>query len=179
MRYRIFSSIAQFPKAQISLSSVFYSIGAFTMPSNSERYQRPSPVEIFINKFIGKLASWGIGPAYMVQLTVRGRKSGKLYSTPVNLLTVDGSDYLVAPRGTTSWVRNARAAGEVLLSRGRHSETVRLNELPDEAKAPLLQEYLARYRSAVQQYFSVQAGADITEFTTIAGEHPVFHIVRT
>ena len=44
-------------------------------------------------------------------LAVRGRKSGELRTVPVNLLELDGQRYLVAPRGNTQWVRNARAAG--------------------------------------------------------------------
>ncbi|MEZ4861407.1 MAG: nitroreductase/quinone reductase family protein [Caldilineaceae bacterium] len=148
------------------------------MSSNTEKYQRPSAFEVRMNQLMGKLAAWGLGPAYMVELSVRGRKSGKIYSTPVNLLTVDGVDYLVAPRGTTSWVRNARAVGEVHLKRGRKTETVRLEELVNDAKPPLLKEYLERYKSAVQRYFTVQAGAPVDAFAPIAGDYPVFRLVR-
>ena len=44
-------------------------------------------------------------------LEVRGRTSGEPRRTPVNLLTFEDRQYLVAPRGETQWVRNARAAG--------------------------------------------------------------------
>lgn len=148
------------------------------MSLNQETYQRPSPFETRMNQFLGKLAAWGLGPSYMVQLTVRGRKSGKRYTTAVNLMTVDGVDYLVAPRGTTSWVRNARAAGEVTLKRGRHIETVALEEVSDDAKPRLLKEYLERYKSAVQRYFPVPAGSDVTTFVPIAARYPVFRLVR-
>ena len=148
------------------------------MSRNIERYDRPSWMEIRLNQFMGKLAAWGLGPSYMVQLTVRGRKSGKLYSTPVNLMTIDNVDYLVAPRGTTSWVRNARAAGAVTLQRGRTSESVRLEELADDVKPPLLKEYLERYTSAVQRYFTIQAGADVNKFAAIAGDYPVFRVIH-
>lgn len=149
------------------------------MPSTPEKYLRPSLFETRMNQLMGKLAAWGLGPSYMVQLRVRGRKSGKLYTTPVNLMTVDGVDYLVAPRGTTSWVRNARSAGEVILKRGRMTKTVRLEELPDEAKPHLLKTYLERYKRDVQRYFTVQAGADVASFAPIAGEYPVFRIIRS
>ena len=148
------------------------------MPSTPEKYLRPSPFETRMNQWMGKLAAWGLGPSHMVQLSVRGRKSGKVYATPVNLMTVDGVDYLVAPRGTTSWVRNARSVGEVTLKRGRMTETVRLEELPDAAKPRLLKEYLERYKRDVQRYFTVQAGVDVSSFTSIAGEYPVFRLVR-
>lgn len=148
------------------------------MTSRPEPLQRPSPIAIRANQLMGKLAAWGFSPSYMVQLTVRGRKSGKLYSTPVNVMQVDGIDYLVAPRGTTNWVRNARAAGEVTLQRSRKVETVHLEELADDVKPPLLKEYLERYKMAVQTYFTVQAGADIAEFVAIADQYPVFRVVR-
>lgn len=148
------------------------------MSPNSEHYERPSAIAVFANKVMGKLATWGFGPSYMVQLTVRGRKSGKRYSTPVNLLNVDGNEYLVAPRGTTSWVRNARAAGEVTLTQKRNSQTVKLEEVPNAAKPPLLKAYLEQYKSAVQQYFAVQAGAGVSEFEAIVDKHPVFRIIR-
>lgn len=47
---------------------------------------------------------------------VRGRISGQIRETPVNLLTFDGHRYLVAPRGVTQWVRNLRSAQETALS---------------------------------------------------------------
>ena len=73
----------------------------------------------------------------MVLLQVRGRKSGRLYSTPVNLLDLNGRRYLVAPRGDTQWARNAVASGEVTLVRGFRRETVRLKPLADADKPPI------------------------------------------
>lgn len=73
----------------------------------------------------------GIGPAHIHLLAVRGRKSGKLYKTPVSLLEFNGKRYLVAPRGRTQWVRNAEAAGEIVLKRGNIREKFRLHPLPD------------------------------------------------
>ncbi len=51
-------------------------------------------------------------------LAVRGRKSGQIRTTPVNLLEIGGARYLVAPRGETEWVRNLRAAGDADRARG-------------------------------------------------------------
>jgi hypothetical protein len=48
-----------------------------------------------------------LGTQYI--LTVPGRTSGKLYSTPVSLLTVDGQRYIVS-LPWTGWVKNARVA---------------------------------------------------------------------
>src|ERR1700735_5798548 len=63
------------------------------------------------NRIVALCGRLGIGFHGSRVLEVRGRKSGEWRETPVNLLTVDGQDYLVAPRGHTQWVRNIRASG--------------------------------------------------------------------
>jgi hypothetical protein len=57
----------------------------------------------------------GLGPGRTSLLTVRGRRSGRLYATPMTLVVEDGRRWLVAPYGAVNWVRNARDAGH-----GRH-----------------------------------------------------------
>jgi len=78
----------------------------------------------------------------MYLLTVRGRKSGRLYSTPVMLVEEHRKRWLVTPYGEVNWVRNARAVGQVTLSRGRRTETVRIVELGPEESAPVLKQYI-------------------------------------
>jgi hypothetical protein len=63
----------------------------------------------------------------------------------VNLLTVDGRDYLVSPRGTTQWVRNARAAGAIEMGPRWRSHEVRIPEVAEVAKPELLRRYLDRW----------------------------------
>src|ERR1700730_9924855 len=65
------------------------------------------------------------------ELRVRGRTSGEWRTNPVNLLTVEGTRYLVAPRGHTQWVRNLRVAGTGELRVGQRTEAFRATELPD------------------------------------------------
>jgi deazaflavin-dependent oxidoreductase (nitroreductase family) len=77
------------------------------------------------------------GGRHTYMLTVRGRKTGRAYSTPV-LLIEDGERWLVAPYGEVGWVRNARAAGEVEISRAGRSEKLHIEELPSEQAAPVL-----------------------------------------
>ncbi len=67
----------------------------------------------------------------MQLLQVRGRKTGRIYSSPVNLLQFGGKPYLVAPRGTTQWVRNAEATGEIVLKRGSVRRKYRLRPVSD------------------------------------------------
>ena len=139
-------------------------------------YQRPTAAEATINRLIGLLPRLGIGPRYMVLLQVRGRKSGRVYSTPVNLLELGGHRYLVAPRGDTQWSRNAAASGEVTLVRGLRRETVNVKPIADADKPAILKAYLDQYASAVQQYFPVAAGSPLAAFTPLAANYPVFDI---
>jgi deazaflavin-dependent oxidoreductase (nitroreductase family) len=111
-------------------------------------------------------------------LTVPGRKSGQTYSTPVTLVEENGRRWLVAPYGEVSWVRNARAAGQVTLNRGRRSETVALVALPPDDAAPVLKRYLAQI-AVVRPFFDVNPQSDLHEFAAEAPRHPVFRIERS
>lgn len=110
-------------------------------------------------------------------LEVPGRVSGEMRSTPVNVLTVDERRYLVAPRGDTQWVRNARAAGVVALRLGRRVERVEVVEVADHDKPAILGPYLRRWKWEVGQFFD-GVGADSTtdELLAVAPKHPVFEL---
>ncbi len=110
-------------------------------------------------------------------LQVRGRKSGKLYSNPIDLLEMNGRRFLVAPRGRTQWVRNAEAAGEVTLKRGSRRQSFSVRAIPDADKPPLLKAYLDRFQTAVQRYFTVRAGSDPQAFVEVAPNYPVFELI--
>lgn len=146
------------------------------MTQTSPTFLKPTRTEQLFNKLIGRLADWGIGPKYMVVLEAVGRKSGKIYRTPVNLMEVDGLLYLVAPRGEAQWVRNVRHAGTVTLKRGSKRTQYQITELPVGQKASLLKEYLERYASAVQQYFTVTAGSPAEEFIALEPQYPILRL---
>jgi deazaflavin-dependent oxidoreductase (nitroreductase family) len=134
-------------------------------------------MERAFNRFFGFLVGLGLGLKHNYLLQVRGRKSGKLYSTPIDLLEIDGRRFLVAPRGRTQWVRNAEAAGEVTLKRGGFSQAFRLRAIPDSDKPQYLKAYLDSFKTTVQRYFSVPAGSDLQAFAGIAANHPVFELL--
>jgi deazaflavin-dependent oxidoreductase (nitroreductase family) len=119
----------------------------------------------------------GIGPSHMRVLEVRGRKSGKLYALPVDLLSREQALFLVAPRGRTQWVRNAEAAGVVTLRRGGKSARYRLRSLPDPEKPPILKAYLDRFHREVQRFFPVRAGSPLAAFVALASRYPAFELV--
>jgi deazaflavin-dependent oxidoreductase (nitroreductase family) len=129
------------------------------------------------NRGVALLTRAGVSVWGSRVLRVRGRKTGEVRETPVNLLTVDGARYLVAPRGVTQWVRNLRAAGGGELALGRGSEPFRATELADDQKAPILRAYLKRWKFEVGAFFD-GASAESTEeeLRRVAPQHPVFHI---
>src|ERR671922_1877776 len=93
------------------------------------------------NRIVAALTRLGISVWGSRVLEVRGRKTGEPRRTPVNLLTIEGTRYLVAPRGHTQWVRNLRAAGEGELRLGRRVEHFRAIELVDDEKPAVLRAY--------------------------------------
>ncbi len=139
-------------------------------------YEEPSSFEKAFNRMFGFLAGLGIAPSYIYLLEVRGRKSGKRYSTAVNLVEHAGKRFLVAPRGRTQWVRNAEAAGEVTLKRGSRSR-FRLRALADSEKPEILKKYLSNYKGAVQRFFPIPPNSPPESFAQIAPGYPVFEVI--
>ncbi|OBG36013.1 nitroreductase family deazaflavin-dependent oxidoreductase [Mycobacterium sp. E3198] len=116
------------------------------------RYEEPNRVARAANTVIRWLAELGISIAGTRALRVRGRKSGKPRAVVINLLTVDGVDYLVSPRGNTQWARNVRAAGVVEVGPRWRRRRARVSEVDDADKPEVLRRYLARWYWQVKDY---------------------------
>lgn len=147
------------------------------MPEPSSEFLAPSAPERVLNRVFGHLIRLGLGRPHNYLLHVRGRRTGRTHATPVNVLSLDGRRWLVAGRGRTQWVRNAEALGEVVLQRGRRRHRCRIRPVPDADKPEILRAYLERYRTTVQRYFPVRAGAGPEAFATIAARYPVFELL--
>ena len=130
------------------------------------------------NRSVAGLTRLGISVYGSRVLIVKGRTSGLPREVPVNLLTYDGNRYLVAPRGTTQWVRNLRAAGGTgELRLGRRAEVFAADELADADKPEILRAYLRRWKWEVGQFFDgVGPDSPPEELHRIAPDHPVFRI---
>ncbi|MEA2631414.1 MAG: hypothetical protein QOE66_1633 [Chloroflexota bacterium] len=105
-------------------------------------------------------------------LSVPGRKSGVVRTTPVSLVTLDGTRYVVAAFAEADWVKNVREAGAGSLSRGRNQEAVRLVELPKSERGPVLRAFLTQVRGGVRFFDS----ADPEAVVASAGRYPVFRV---
>ena len=129
------------------------------------------------NPAVALLTRAGISVWGSRELRVRGRTSGEWRTTPVNLLTLDGQQYLVAARGHTHWVRNLRVAGTGELRVGKRTETFSANEVADTDKSPILRAYLKRWKAEVGVFFDgVTGDSPDAQLQRIAPDHPVFRI---
>ena len=132
-----------------------------------------------VNRLIVGLHRLGLALP-MPTLTVRGRKTGKPRSTPVAPYKVDGRRYVVGGDSGADWVKNARAAGEGVLVRGRRSERVRLVNLPEAERGPILREFPVKVPNGVPMFLKsgIVEAASPEAFEAAAPRCAVFRIER-
>lgn len=129
-----------------------------------------------VNLLFRALTRLGLGASYRHVLTVRGRRTGRLYSTPVDVIELDGSRFLVAGYGPAGWVRNARAAGEVTLSRGGRTTRFGVVEAEIPEAIPVLRRYIAEIR-VTRAYFDARPDSPDDAIAAELQRHAVFRLV--
>ena len=133
-----------------------------------------------INKIYMLLLRRGVsfGAEQPLVLTVRGRRSGKPRSTPITPMAVDAKRYAVAVFPGADWVANVRAAEEVTLAYGRHTERVRLVELPSQEARPVLRLFPVQVPAGVGFLRNSGLVNDGTpdELEGLVGRLPIFRI---
>jgi deazaflavin-dependent oxidoreductase (nitroreductase family) len=149
------------------------------MMTTTSHYKQPGWfTQHVFNPFIGFLTRRGLSVWGSRVLEVPGRTTGELRRVPVNLLSHEGAEYLVSPRGHGQWVRNVRANDgrlDLLLGRGRQSYVA--TEIADADKVDLLRAYLTRWKFEVGQFFDgVGPDSSDDELAAIAPKHPVFRL---
>ena len=146
------------------------------MPDSPKPY-RKSSWRRTLNALVRPLARLGLTGPRTHLLTVPGRKSGKLWSTPVSIVAEGGERWLVAPYGARNWVKNARAAGWVRLRRGGRDERLAVEELDAEAAVPVLKRYYELAR-VTRPFFDATLASSDEEWLAEAPRHPVFRLAR-
>jgi deazaflavin-dependent oxidoreductase (nitroreductase family) len=144
----------------------------------AEHYKEPGwfTKNVF-NRIVAGCTRLGISVWGSRTLAVRGRKSGEWRTTPVNLLTIDGREYLVSPRGHSEWVRNMRVAHGGELRLGKKVQRFSAVEVDDDAKVPLLRAYLKRWKMEVGVFFDgVGPNSTDEQLRAIAPDHPAFEV---
>lgn len=130
------------------------------------------------NRVVIALQRIGLAIGTMRVLSVPGRRSGQLRTTPVSPLTVDGKLYVVGGFERADWVKNARAAGWGVLAKGRRRQRVRIVELPEAGRTPILRAFPTEVPHGVQFFVrtGVVSAADPEAFAAAAPRCPVFRI---
>jgi deazaflavin-dependent oxidoreductase (nitroreductase family) len=137
---------------------------------------------VMLNPLIRGLLRLGIPMGPNTLLTIRGRKSGKMRTTPVGLFENEGQRYLLATFGEVNWVKNLRKDGEAKIGRGRHREWVSARELTPQDAAPVFKKVLSHYlgsrtmRSFLQMGYDLAPGASDEDFLREANRHPAFEL---
>ena len=117
----------------------------------------------------------GLAIGTMRLLSVPGRKSGRLRTTPVSPMSLNGRRYIVAGLEGADWVKNAREAGWGLLGRGRRLERAALVELALEERVPILREFVRQVPGG-RRFFTVSPDAPPEEFAAVAPRYPIFRV---
>ena len=129
-----------------------------------------------INWWFERLTRLGLGASYRHILTVPGRRTGQLHSTPVDVLELNGHRWLVAGYGPANWVLNARASGEVTLSRGGQTERYKLEEAGAKDAVPVLRKYIDEIR-VTRPYFDATPSSTDAAVAAELPRHPVFRLI--
>jgi deazaflavin-dependent oxidoreductase (nitroreductase family) len=133
------------------------------------------------NPLAQRLLGVGIPLGPNALLTVRGRTSGEPRTTPVALIEIGGSRWVVGTFGETHWVRNLRAAGRATVAVGRRTRQVEALELDEAAGGAFFRDvlgpYVRRLPLGAWMIGSVLGARDILEDPLgAAGRHPVFEL---
>ncbi|MFI5839281.1 nitroreductase family deazaflavin-dependent oxidoreductase [Catenuloplanes sp. NPDC051500] len=143
------------------------------------RYVEATRAQQPFNDFAKWLTARGVSLLGSRVLAVRGRRSGEMRTTVVNLFTHEGERYLLAPRGHTQWVRNLRAAGEAELRLGRRVKYVTAVEVADSDKVPLIRLYLRKWEWEVGMFFDgLTKNSPDEDLRAAAPGFPVFRLAE-
>jgi hypothetical protein len=133
------------------------------------------------NRLVKLLNRLGVPLGTIHLLSVPGRSTGVLRTTPVSPLTVDGRRYVVSPAPKSDWVRNAMAAGWGMLGSRGTSRRVRLELVSDpEEKESVVRAFPAEVPHGVPFFVRLGAvtSASPDEFAAAAPGCVVFQVVE-
>jgi hypothetical protein len=143
---------------------------------SDQSYLKPGAVERIFGRLLAFFVRIGLIRGHFYVLEVRGRRSGRTLTLPVDPIEFEGRRYLVSPRGNSNWVRNARTAGQVVLVRAMRRRRYAVRDLPPGMRSPILKAYLDRFAGEVQRFFPVPKGSPVESFNDLAPRYPVFEL---
>jgi deazaflavin-dependent oxidoreductase (nitroreductase family) len=121
----------------------------------------------------------GVPLGFSGLVTIRGRKSGLLRTTPVAIIQSDGRRWIWAPWGEVHWVRNLRASGRATITVRGHDEEVIATELDRAERLGFFGDVLVRLAGSIPfGYWFIRTvdGVDLNDPDTAADGRPVFEL---
>lgn len=115
-----------------------------------------------------------LGAVYLI--SVPGRRTGKLHTTPVAPPMISGQRYIIAGRSEADWVKNAKHAGWGILTRGRNSRRVQLVEIPLEDRAAVLREFQHQVPQGARLLEKMHGSVGVEALAPVC---PIFRVIHT
>jgi deazaflavin-dependent oxidoreductase (nitroreductase family) len=112
-------------------------------------------------------------------LTVRGRTSGELRSTPLAIIEADGRRWVWSPWGDVHWVRNLRAAGAATVKVHRTEREVEAVELDAAQRVEFFRETFGPYARRIPfgaRFVRLFDGVDLNDPVAAAEGRAVFEL---
>jgi hypothetical protein len=131
-----------------------------------------------MNQVIKALQRIGIAFFSFHLISVPGRRTGRLRTTPVSPFAVEGQRYILS-FGRTEWVKNARQGGWGILGRGRQQMKVALVEMRPPESRRIVREFPRQIPAGVQFFVRlglVEPPGGPDQFEAAAGRLALFRI---
>jgi hypothetical protein len=131
-----------------------------------------------MNQIMKALQRVGIAFFSFHLISVPGRRSGLLRTTPVSPFSVDGQRYILS-FGQTQWVKNARESGWGILARGRRRWKVAFVEVRPPESADIVRQFPLKIPAGVQFFVRlglVEKPAGPEQFAAAAERLALFRI---
>ena len=137
-----------------------------------------------MNPLMKGLLRLGVPLGPMTLITVKGRRSGKLRTTPVGVLQANGRKFIFGTFGEVDWTKNLRASGQVKVGRGGKRKTVSVRELGVDERAEVLKTALAAFLSSrvgasfLKMGYDVSKDSPTADYLVEAARHPGFELIE-
>jgi deazaflavin-dependent oxidoreductase (nitroreductase family) len=139
----------------------------------------PRVVPLF-NRIAKPLVAAGLPMGPNGLLTVRGRTSGELRTTPLAIIEVDGRRWVWSPWGDVHWVRNLRAAGQATIRVRGQQHDVRAVELDLAQRVAFFRDTFGPYARRIPfgaRFVRLFDGVDISDPVAAADDRVVFELL--
>jgi deazaflavin-dependent oxidoreductase (nitroreductase family) len=138
----------------------------------------PRGINVF-NAIAKPLLAAGLPFGFNGLLTVPGRKTGQLRTTPVAIIEVDGQRWIWCPWGDRQWVQNLRAAGRATIEFRRQTEEITAAELSPAERIGFFRDVLRPLAESMRGgmwFIRMFDGVDLTDPVAAADGRRVFEL---